>query len=415
MKNLKKPLGVFAVSAAIVTALAACGGNGPELSEIQKKVQEASELSYAELVEKAKEEVGDNTVQTYGNSSQLATALAKFTETTGIKTNNTKKGDTETYTELGEAFNANRYVADMVLLQDGNKLQNEMLNYDYLVNYIPKDVKADIASDDLEPTAAVYLNKVFMYNNTDYDGTNLATAKAGALTNYMTNVWQLAGTKDDPAHISNISFKTPSSENVNMNFLVMLTSEKWVGELTTAYKEYYGKDYVAEDKYENIGYKWIAEFLKSSKAHSSDGTACKDLAKGTSGSMALVNLNKQKSLEDTGVAKQDKANITYVAREMEDDLQGFGGFCYKMYAQVAANAKYPYAACAIINYLLTAEGFGNAWGAKAGYYSTNSKAAIAEDDKALAWWKERLVIENPEYVATKYTDVFRFVQQYEGN
>ena len=85
-----------------------------------------------------------------------------------------------------------------------------------------------------------------------------------------------------------------------------------------------------------------------------------------------------------------------------------------MYAQVTQTAKYPYAACAIINYLLTAEGFGNAWGAKAGYYSTNKTAKIASDDKELSWWKDRLVIEDPSYVAQNYRDVFQFVQQYEG-
>ena len=86
--------------------------------------------------------------------------------------------------------------------------------------------------------------------------------------------------------------------------------------------------------YKNIGYKWIAEFLKNSQSHDSDGTACKNVAKGVSGSMALVNLNKNKDLKDTGAGKEDKANLTYVAREEENTLKGFGGFCYKMYAMI---------------------------------------------------------------------------------
>lgn len=412
---MKKIKSIFVASASMlmgVAILAGCGGKAK--SETEKIVEEASKMTYAELVEKAKEEIGDNTLQTYGNSSQLAKALEAFTTATGIKTNNTKKGDAETYTELGQAFASNKYVADMVLLQDGNKLQNEMLNYDYLVNYLPKDHKDNIAKDDQEPLAAVYLNKVFMYNNTNYDGTNADTATAGSLKNYLTNVWQLAGTSADEGHIHNTSFKTPSNENVNMNFLVMLTSKEWVKKLESAYKAFYGKDYVKEDKYENIGYKWIAEFLTNTQAHSSDGTACKDVAQGVGGSMALVNLNKNKDCKEEGVAKQDKKNLTYPAMEEGDNLLGFGGFCYKMYALVADNAKYPYTACAFINYLLSADGFGAAWGAKDGYYSANSTAAIASTDKALSWWKERLVIEDPEYVASNYRDVYQFVQQYEG-
>ena len=223
MKKIKRILVASASMLMGVAILAGCGGK--EKSQTEKIVEEAMTMTYDELVAKAKEEVGEGTVQTYGNSSQLAKALEAFTEATGIKAKNTKKGDSETYTELGQAFSSGTYVADMVLLQDGNKLQNEMLNYDYVVNYVPKDEEGNIASDDKNPLAAVYLNKVFMYNNTDYDGTNAETATRGALTNYLTNVWQLAGTSEDAGHISNTSFKTPSAENVNMNFLVMLTSD----------------------------------------------------------------------------------------------------------------------------------------------------------------------------------------------
>lgn len=413
MKVLKT---LVLASAVIVGAgsLASCGGSTQ--SETQKIIEEAEKMTYAELVVKAKEEVGENTVETYGNSSQLEKALEQFTADTGIKTHNTKKGDAETYTELGEAFKAGNYIADMVLLQDGNKLQNEMLNNNYLDNFVPKDQKAHIAEDDLTPTAAVYLNKVFMYNNTNFDGTNADTAQVGQLQHYLTNVWQLAGTEADEGHISNLSFKTPSTENVNMNFLVMLTSDEWVGKLETAYKDFYGVDYVkaSGDTYENIGYKWIAEFLTNSLPHSSDGSACKDVAKGNGGSIALVNLNKNKDLKQEGVGQESKANLTYPAMEEGDNLKGFGGFCYKMYAQVADNAKYPYAACAIINYLLSAEGFNAAWGAKDGYYSTNTEAGIASTDRELSWWKQRLVIEDPTYVASNYRDVFQFVQQFEG-
>ena len=411
MKLFKKNLLFVASVAALLTLVPGC--QQEQLTETEKIVREAQNMTFEELVEKAKVEVGENTVKTYGNSSQFTKAMAKFTELTGIKVENDKKGDTETYTELGQAFAAGNYIADMVLLQDGNKLQNEMLANDYLVNFIPKDQKDLIAQDDLEPVAAVYLNKVFMYNNTDYNGENAETAGVGKLTNYLTNVWQLAGTEADPGHISNTSFKTPSNENVNMNFLVMLTSDEWVGKLTTAYKAYYGKDYVAESQYENIGYKWIAEFLTNCQFHKSDGTACAETAKGLGGSMALVNLNKNKDLEEEGVAKESKANLTYPSMEVAD-LQGFGGFCYKMYAQVAQTARYPYAACAIVSYVLSKDGFGAAWGAKDGYYSTNTTASIASTDRELSWWKQRLVIEDPTYVASKYRDVFEFVQQYEG-
>lgn len=363
-------------------------------------------MTYEELVAKAKEEVGENEVVVYGNSSQLVKALEAFTTTTGIKVTNVKEGDADLYNHLSTAFQSGQYICDMALLQDGNLLQTQMLDTGYMTNYIPKDTQAYLAEDDQTPLAAVYLNKIFMYNNTN------------GLTNYITNVWQLAGSAEDAGHISNPSFKTPSTENVNMNFLAMLTSDTYVAQLKEAYKAYYGKDYVEESAYQNIGYKWIAEFLTNCQFHSSDGTACKNVAKGASGTVALVNFNKIKDLkETTGAGSEDKANLTYPAIELGDNkakVEGFAGFCYKMYAMVATNAKYPYAACALVNYITTKAGFENAWGSLVGYYSTNTTVTIASGDRVLSWWKERLVVEDPAYVASVYRDITMFVAQYEN-
>lgn len=392
----------------VAVAVTACGGNGKK-DERRAEVIDAEGLTYAELVAKAKEEVGNNKVVVYGNSSQLVKALEKFTADTGIQVESIKEGDADLYNHLSAAFQSGQYICDMALLQDGNKLQTEMLDTNYMTNFIPKDVKQYIAEDDRNPMAAVYLNKIFMYNNTK-DGVQ------GGLTNYVTNVWQLAGTAADEGHIANPSFKTPSTENVNMNFLAMLTSPAWVEKLTAAYKDFYGVDYDgSKDKFENIGYKWVAEFLTNSQAHSSDGTACKDVAKGQAGSIALVNYNKIKDCKGTGVGAEDPKNLSFPSLELGDTkVKGFGGFCYKMYSMVATNAKYPYAACALVNYITSKAGFENAWGTLAGYYSTNSTTAIASNDKEIAWWKDRLVIEDPAYVSSVYRDFTMFVAQYEA-
>ena len=397
---------------AACTILTGCnrGGTGGNSNLKNETIIAAEGMTYDELLAKAKEEVGNGTVSVYGNSSQLEKALKKFTEETGIKVNNTKEGDADIYNHLSTAFQSNTYIADMVLLQDGNMLQSEMLDPGYLLNFIPKEAGGTIADDDTVPMAAVYLNKIFMYNNFNAEGTE------HSLKNYITNVWQLAGTAADKGHIANPSFKTPTTENVNMNFLVMLTSDAYVAKLKTAYKNFYGKDYVEEKAYKNIGYKWVAEFLKNSQAHSSDGTACKDVAKAKGGTIALVNYNKIKDLKGDDVyGAENVNNLSFPSLELGDKkVDGFGGFCYKMYSMVAANAKYPYAACALVSYITSKAGFENAWGAKAGYYSTNKTTKIASNDKEIAWWKERLVVEDPEVVAANYEDVSMFVKQYEG-
>ena len=147
---------------AACTILTGCnhGGTGGNSNLKNETIIAAEGMTYDELLAKAKEEVGNGTVSVYGNSSQLEKALKKFTEETGIKVNNTKEGDADIYNHLSTAFQSNTYIADMVLLQDGNMLQSEMLDPGYLLNFIPKEASGTIADDDTVPMAAVYLNKI---------------------------------------------------------------------------------------------------------------------------------------------------------------------------------------------------------------------------------------------------------------
>lgn len=415
MKHVRIVLSL-AASAIIAMTLSSCGGSGSG-DAVKDAIKDSESLTYDQILAKAKTEIGSNTMEVYGNSSNFQLAIDKFTADTGIAVHNNKLGDTAMYDKLTYTIGNGKYVADMTLIQDGNKLQTQMLNPGYLYSYTPKDYKDKLAADDLNPTGAIYLNKCFMYNNTDYDGTNASTAKQGAVTKELTNVWQLAGTSADAKHIKGCSFKPGSQENVNLNFLAMLTNDAWCAKLTTAYKNYYGKDYVAEEKYKNIGYKWIGEFLTNVKDnnswHSSDGTAVKDTAAGKSGQMVYANYNKLKDCKETGVGKKDKANLT-VADYEEGGVDGFGGFLFKMFTLVPKNAKYPYTACALINYVLSTTGYGAAWGGYVGYYSTNPDNAIADGDKPLSWWKTNCVIEDPKYVSSVYLDVYDYVTSFES-
>lgn len=411
-----KSIKLFAIALASVS-LVSCGGgdstsetSSSEETVVQKAINDAQTLHFDALVEKAKTEVGTTgEVKVFGNSSSIQKACEAFTEAYGIKFTYEKKGDSDLYKDLSATIKAGTYTADFVFAQDGNSMKSLMLDTGYLLNYVPLDYKDVLAADDLSPaTGGIAFNKVFMYNNTDYDGSNADTAKAGALTNQLTNIWQVAGTSNDANHISNVSFKDPSQENINMNMLIMLTSPTYVTKLEAAYKSYYGKDYVAESAYENIGYKFIKEFLNNIVYHSSDGTECKTLASGKGGQFAYINYNKTKDCKGTGVGAEDAANLT-TAVEESNGVAGFGGFVYKMYPLIPNNAKYPYAACAFENYILSTAGYESGWKNSKGYYSVNPNNSAAEGDHALAWWKERCVVEDPTYLVENYNEVSEFI------
>ncbi|MFA6796340.1 MAG: hypothetical protein WCR63_02000 [Bacilli bacterium] len=153
-----KKLGSIILSVAMMASLGSCGVTEEGESEVQLAIDEAETMTYDELVAKAKEEVGEDSIEVYGNSSALEAALESFTESTGIGTVNNKLGDTELYEKLTNTLANDTYVADMVLAQDDNKLQTTMLNNNLLLNYVPLDYVDVLDADDLDPTAAVYLN-----------------------------------------------------------------------------------------------------------------------------------------------------------------------------------------------------------------------------------------------------------------
>jgi ABC-type Fe3+ transport system substrate-binding protein len=360
-------------------------------SPVQEAIKNAEKLSFSELVIKAKEEIGTNKLQVFGNSSALQDALDAFSIKTGIQTENTQLSDTQLFSRLITTIGAGTYAADMILAQDGNNIKSLLLNSNYVQTYIPREYKDIISPDDLIPaTATLYLNKIFMYNNKDNT------------KNLLTNVWQLAGKNTDKGHLSNISFKSATSENVNMNFLIMLTSETWVKKLSSAYKDFYGFDYVSEPEYENIGYKFIREFIKNTTTHQSDTRSVEQLPSTEPSSIILANFNKIK-----GVKTDERPFITVAA--YDNHINGFDGFVYKMYSLISSNSKYPYAACALINYLSSAEGYQKAWGGLAGYYSVNPNVSTANGDRNLAFWKSNCVIEDPNYVSAAYSTVFPFI------
>jgi hypothetical protein len=402
MRKLSKFVSLALIGATSLGILGCSESATARIEKVEKAIEDAQTLSYDELVVKAKAEIGKKTFNVYGNSSALEKGLTAFSEATGIKYQNNQLGDAALYSKLVETIKGNIKGADMILAQDGNSLQTLLIDTGYGKTYVPKEYKDVLSADDKTPaTATIYLNKIFMYNNKD------------GVSNYLTNVWQLAGTAADGSrHIQGISFKPGSTEMVNLNFLTMLTSDKWVGELKTAYKSYYGTDYVEETGYNNIGYKWIAEFIKNSVTHSSDTDIVKEVSKGASKSICLANYNKVKD-----VKAEDLPNLSYAAYENEGKgVEGFSGFTYKMYSLIARNAKYPYTAAAFINYITSEDGYKAAWGTNVGYYSANPNApvATAKGDKELAYWKAHTVIEDPVWVAQATKDVQPFVMTQES-
>ena len=157
--------------------------------------------------------------------------------------------------------------------------------------------------------------------------------------------------------------------------------------------------------------------MESYNAQSDDGPICNTLvSKSATDQFGLLVYSKLRSVEESD--QVSKNNVTVAA--YQDGYTGFGGYGYCHYLFVTKNSPLPWTACAFIAYMTcTVDGF-SAWGKDIGGYSSNPTVAAgteekyhhstggqkedgtypALNDKGFDWWKDRLVIEDPEYCAS---------------
>ena len=360
MKKLfSLPLALLMVFAA-VTAFA----------DVADVVTGAANLTHDELVEKAMAETGDFNVA--GNTSRITTAAEAFQELYGLTINSTNLKDQEIYAKVQSES------MDMVMIQDCAQLL-DAIEAGLVINYVPASVADKVSESDQQPALVhQYINKLFIYNN---GGDNVPAIR---------NVWELT----DPAMKGRIIFKNPENEKVNMNFLVMLTSDTWAEKLAEAYKNWAGAD-IDLGSYKNAGYKWIAEFLANVTFGKSDTSIAEEVSQDTAaGKIGLFVLSK---LRSSSVLSENLTVAQYDASANDYAVEPFAGFMYPMYAMVSANANRPYTAMLFIEYLMTADGF-SPWSKSIGAYSSNIEIPEKEDDLGLAVWKDTLVMEDPEFI-----------------
>lgn len=360
------------------------------MADVTQTVQDGANLTHDELVKLASEETGKFIV--YGNTSRIATAQEEFCALYGIEGEANNLKDSEIYIKLAAEMGGSGKGADMVMIQDGSALKSEAIEFGYVVNYLPASVKDAVGAEDQNPLVQQYINKLFIWNNL---GDNVPV---------ITNVWQLT----EPEVKGNIIFKNPENEQVNMNFLVMLTSEEWSTKLADAYKSFYGKDIELGD-YKNAGFKWIAEFLSNCTFGNSDTTIAEEISQeSATGRVGLFVLSK---LRSSSVYTDNLTVGAYLAEETGVAIEPFAGFMYPMYAMVCTSATRPYTAMLFIEYLMGVDGF-QPWGKSIGAYSGNSTIAPQESDLGIDTWKRVLVSEDPTYITENLDEVFTFVLKY---
>lgn len=410
---MRKLLSVLLAAAFMLSAvglLAACGGGGgdEQADAVADKVAAAQNMTDEELIALAKEESGKFIA--YGNSSRIVDAMdgfvTKYGTQIGLSSSNataSKLDDSNIYQTITTEATAvdKSSAASMVLVQDSATLSQYREQTTLLTNYVPKGMSNVMTESDMVPLAHQYINKLFIWNNT---GSNVPS---------FTNVWELTESK----YAEKIYFKSPTSEQVNMNFLIMLTSDTWSGKLETAYKAWNDNAAatdVGEGKtYPTYGHKWITEFLNNCNfTINSDTTIAQSLSDpDNAGNMGLFVLSK---LRDSSVIADNLQVAAWANKtgEKYTKIDPFAGFMYALYAQLVTNGPRPYTAMLFVNYLMTEEGF-SPW-ASMGGYSANSSIPVTDGDSELSFWRDTLVFEDGAYIKSIKPEMVDYINKILG-
>ena len=361
---------------------------------VDEALAAAAKMTNEELYEKAKAEMAAGAqLNFYSTTSFAEKAAANFMndypEFNG-KVVYAEIDDKETYTILTNTIGSGvKDSADMALTQNGPDLKTYLLDEGLTLTYFPDALKDVVSEAEQEPAVVTYVNSLFIYHNGE-----------GSVN--FTNVWELT----EEQWKDRIFFKDPTNETVNINFLIMLTSEKWNARLEAAYESYYGKAWEA-GKFETAALQWIDGFLANvNYTYTSASKMAAGIASGAPGNMGLFVFSKLRKVDEA-----DRGNLTVV--QFENEVEGFSGFMYPIYATVCKDTECPYTCALFINYLLSEQGFAGpkSWNSSQGYYSPNKTIAKPEDvqDEPYEYWSDRLVIEDLEYIDEHYIDVYEFI------
>ncbi len=388
---MKRMLSVL-LAMALVLSLTASAMAEESVSDALKK---AATMTNEELYEKAKEEMAAGAQLNFYSTTSFAEKaadnfMAAYPELAG-KVVYAEIDDAETYTILTSTIGSGvKDSADMALVQNGPDLKTYLLDEELSYSYFPQSLADAVDAKNQDPAVVTFVNSLLIYHNGN-----------GSIG--FENIWELT----EEQWKDKIFFKDPTNETVNINFLIMLTSDEWSARLGEAYEARYGKAW-EKGEFESPAFQWIDGFLKNvNYTYTSASKMATGVASGAPGNMGLFVFSKLRKVDEA-----DRGNLTVVQFENEN-VQGFTGFMYAIYATVCKDTECPYTCALFINYLLSEAGFGGekSWNSSQGYYSPNKTILKPEglEDQPYEYWKNCLVFEDMDYIYDHYVDVYEFI------
>ncbi len=383
---MKRILSLILCACMVLSAVAAASADA-----VSDALAAAAGMSNEELYEKAREEAAaGKTLNFYSTTSFAEKAANNFmADYPDLTVHYYEIDDGETYTILTNTIGSGVNDYDMGLVQNGPDLKLYLLDSGLSYNYFPAAFADVVPEAYRDPTVITFINSLLIYHN-------------GGGSIGLTNIWQLT----EEAWKGKVFFKNPINETVNINFLIMLTSPSWTEKLEKAYEERYGTPW-SSTEFQSAAYQWIDGFLKNvNYTYTSASKLATGIASGAPGNLGLFVFSKLRKVDEA-----DRGNLTVVA--FENEVNGFAGFMYSVYATVFKDTDCPYTCALFINYLLSAEGFAGekSWNSSQGYYSPNTTIEKPDDiqDEPYSYWEDKLVFEDLQYIEEHFNEVYEFI------
>lgn len=433
---MKKLLCIGLIVALAVTAmvsLVSCANKFEPDAKVVEAIKDAETLSHDELFKKAADELGAKgqlrilaTTSRGGKSTVKDLFISELQKHNSAITADALKYDTtvdgQIYTTLQGEIEAGVQNYCGMVTQDGYQLQTKGIDTGYYLNFVPKTWKeaqgVDLTASN--PFALQYNFKTWMYNN------------KGKPDMVIDNVWDVT----DSQYKGKIFTMDPRNENVNMDWLVQLTTDEQNAALKAAWEDASKTTDLKLTDYEKYGekkyaYAFIGKFIENAVFYGDDGEAMTNLAK-TPGAIGWIVYSKIMKVEESGDISKSNIVIAALGKDNSKDaptasaIKGFAGFMYKHYLQVMPNCKYPYATCAFFELISTNATAYSVWAGDPGDYPTlpsinkdrtqggyvegvNTYPAL--NDPSSTWWINtgKAVVENPATIASNYKTLQPFL------
>ena len=373
--------------------LSACSGNQsqPTAAEVTTvadstaaettaaETEAPAEMSYDELVELAKK---DGKLVFYGANSYLQDAANNFAEAFGIEVEFTQLGETEMIEKISAECKTGAPTADLVCAQDTYRVNTDLIGTGYAMNWTNSRITAITGEEDCTAVVWQHDTKMFMYNPTLVG------------EDWAYNLWRIT----DPEYYGLFTFKTPTSEGVNLDMLTMLTSDTYAEKLAEAYKEYYGEDITLTT--DNAGWEFVKKLYENGVLLTSSDSTCAT-------TIGDVNLDKtwmgyfSTQRYSTQEAKGIKLAYDY------NNATPFAGYTYPVYAVVLNGCQHEYAAKLFAEWLLSENGY-KAFETYFGGFSANPANAYATS-YSFEDVEPYLVQDDADYLMTARVDMEDFL------